>query len=88
MPSPDPREIAKRLTKAQKRALLWLPKDNNPRLKASWMGDCPRWPVLMALVHLGLAMRWQSDGLRLTAWSLSPALGNEVRAVLEGGSDG
>jgi hypothetical protein len=78
----SPAEIEKRLTKAQRAALLWLPAGHNPRLAASWAGRCPRWDVMHRLSEMGLVEKWTTPRLSLFAYSLA-VTAHAVRAELE-----
>ncbi len=78
-----PAEIAARLTPAQKRALLWLPGDGEPRTRRNWREIVPRRDVLWRLCELGLAAEWESQQARpLFAYSLTD-FGQAVRAIVE-----
>lgn len=74
----DPAEIARRLTKAQKRALLWLPEDgsatNGTKLPLGLQNR-----HLKALAEIGLCGIGGGWGWHATA------LGTQVRAVVEQG---
>ena len=83
----DPALIAARLTEAQRRAVLWLPKNHEPRLHANWMGKPPRWDVVFRLQAMGLVNIWTSDDWKTQAISLSISPGYAVRRILEPSHD-
>lgn len=76
----DPAEIARSLTKAQKKALLWLPADGSERIEVKW--------VSRRLNSIGIDTNGVVDARAVyrtrwtRAWRLAP-LGLAVRAALE-----
>jgi hypothetical protein len=84
MTAPDPHAIARRLTPAQKRALLWLPEDADSwKLRLEWLS--PPQDIIHKLHGLALASRFEDTDV----WSPTP-LGAQVRAIVEqeqGGRD-
>lgn len=87
MASPsDPTTLARSLTPAQRRALLWLPEDHEPRILVSWaQPNRPRFSVFIRLRNMGLVDLWSSFKINYFAVSLSVDPGYAVRAALAKG---
>jgi hypothetical protein len=96
----DPAEIARRLSPAQKRALLWLPEDGGARqlnndaprevsffvLRQLIIGNPQREVALMAELCRDAPPRFDDGRWQRGTWSLTH-LGTQVRAVVEQGGD-
>lgn len=76
-----PEEIARKLTKPQKRAMLWLLENHDPKLAVSRRGWYPRWNVMNRLRLMGLVERWHCPRMPHFAYSLA-VNGYAVRAAL------
>lgn len=78
----DPAEIARRLSKEQKRALLWLPADGSERQCSELDRSNPSKGRFSELRTLGLEQRRQAAGGPMRR--ITP-LGTQVRAIVEQG---